>query len=262
MNPHSLVQYLMTAAMVFFLVLTFEGTVVALRGRSGGRSRSGSRSRSSRGSSSSSSSRPRISPNTPIVAKTYKSPIIKSQATVGSSSGFKRGLIGSAITYNVLARAPVYRGYYPIFYRSRVHILDNRAIRIKSRDVKLTDTNGENCFKSTDFPSGYDYSSTNDVYLNSTKISVKYENRKETAGENITLKVLGAAENVNITSKSEFDRAVIPETNCTRVTVALSATVVEMYLTNPAAGSAALHATLSYIFLLALHVELMRRGIW
>ena len=264
MNSRCLVLYLSAAAMVLFLVLTIEGTAVAYRGRGGSSRASGSRIRSSgRRISSSRSSKSRVYPSTPIVAKSYRSPVIKSQAKVGSSSKFKRSLVGSSVTYNVLGHAPVYRGYYPVFYRSRVHIPHNRALRIRSREVILTDTHGEKCVSPTDFPSGYNYSSTNNKYLSGTRITVQYQNSTETAGENITLEAFRKGESINVTSKSEFNHSVIPATNCTRVTVVVSATVVEMYATNPGAdGTAALQGAAHTYAMALLPILVLKLSKW
>lgn len=269
MNSRCLVLYLLAIAMVLFVVLTFEGTAVAFRGRGGGRgggrgsSRSSSRSRSSRTRiSSSRRSGPRIYPNTPIAAKSYSSPVIRNQAKQGFPSKYNRALVGSLVTYNVLARAPVYRGYYPMFYRSTVYIPQNRALRIRSREVILKDIHGQKCVDSTNFLSGYNYSSSNDKYLNGTKITVKYQNSNESAGENVTLEAFRKGENISVISNSEFSRSVITSTNCTRVTVVVSATVVEMYSANPDAdGTASLQGAV-HVYVAALLSLLLLRTRW
>ena len=212
-----------------------------------------------KGSGSSIPSAPKIYPYTPIKATNYSSPIIRKQAT--SRSSFNRVLIGSAATYFLLSRAPMYRGRYPLFYRSHVHIPDNRAVRVWREQTIVTDSYGETCYDTTVVGVGsgqYEYSSSDDKYLNKSRITVDYGNSKDEGSENITLDASRIGNNVTITSENDYSRPIIPGTNCTRVIVTTTATLIEMYDTNPN-GSGEVQGSIAAAFLIPLLLEALRR---
>lgn len=214
-----------------------------------------SRRRSSSGSRSTVQNRPKIYSYTPMKATSYGSPIIRQQAKPRSS--FNRGLIGGAVAYYALSRAPLYRGNYPLFYRSHVHIPDNRAIRLWREELVITNSYGERCLN-TSKVSGYNYSSTEDKHFNSSRITVDYGHNKISGSENITLDASRKGDNITVTSQSEYNEPVIPRTNCTRVTVTTTFTMVEMYETNPN-GCGVVKGSFTAVFMICLMLELIRR---
>lgn len=240
------------------ILLVYSCEVDASRTRTGSRRRAVSTSRrrsSSKGSGSSGAKPPKIYPYTPMNVRTYGSPIIRKQAR--SRSSFNRVLIGSAATYFVLSRAPMYHGHYPMFYRSYVRIPDNRAVRVWKEETRVTDSYGETCFNTVRV-SGYNYTSSNDNYLNKSRITVDYGNSNNTGSENVTLDASRSGDNVTITSVNDYSKPIIPGTNCTRVTVTTTVTLIEMYETNPN-GSGGVQGSVAAAFLLPLLLELMRR---
>ena len=219
-----------------------------------------SRRRSSSSSSSSSSStarnRPKIYSHTPMKATSYGSPIIRKQAK--SRSSFTRGLIGGAVAYYALSRAPLYSGRYPLFSRSYVDIPENRAVRLWREETTVTDHYGEKCVNTSIVPR-FDYSSSDDKYLNNSFTTIDYQNSRDSGSKNFTLDASRSGENVTVTSKNDYIKPIIPRTNCTRITVTTTFTLIEMYETNPN-GCGVVKGSFTVVFVISiLLAEITRR---
>ena len=212
----------------------------------------------------SSASAPRIHPHSLMKVTTFRSSIIKSQAMNGFPSNFERVLIGSATTYSDPKRAPVYRGLYPMFYKSFINIPNRRAIRLQKREVRVTDVSGGHCADVNRFK-GYEYFSSNDEYLETSQTTVDYGNTKEKGGGGITLDATRSGADITMKSESNFSKPVIAGTTCTRVVVTITATIVKMYETNPyasgagGAGPGAVQGSVVVAFLILLLLELQKR---
>ena len=85
-----------------------------------------------------------------------------------------------------------------------------------------------------------------------------YGNSKDAGSKSVTLDASRRGRNMIITSESDYSQPIIPGTNCTRVTVTTTATLIEMYDTN-SNGAGAVKGSVAVAFLIPLLMELVRR---
>ena len=98
------------------------------------RRRSTSRGRSS---SSGGSVVLKITKYTPIKPTTFRSPVIRSQAKIGSRAKLFTGAVAGYLVFRyALGDAPVYRGGF-LVYGSYVSIPENRAVRVSFEEERL-----------------------------------------------------------------------------------------------------------------------------
>lgn len=207
------------------------------RRRSSSTSKESRRRSTSRGSNS--KTKTKITKSTPIEPTTFRSPVIVSQAKLGSRSSnamFKNAVAGYFVYSYIgqLSSAPVFRQRYPM-YRNDVSIPKNRAIRLSYEEEKLMDIKGNLCLgnssKKQALREGID------DYLVELNTTIKYKETGNTVkyyGMNNTVSLEDVkGQDFEVTSRALYNTSIVAETNCSQVVKRVEGTMVEMYKTNP-----------------------------
>ena len=208
-------------------------------------------------SSSGGSSKPKITKTTPIKATKFSSPVIKSQAKLGSRTQlFTKFAAGYLFTRYLLSVAPVYRGGFPV-YGSYVSIPEKRAVRLTSETVSLLDSNGRLCLgqssRTRSLKEGIENS------LIEVRTTVKYQGTKDektfTGIKNTVPLNDVKGKTFTVTSRARYRIPVVENTQCRQVEKKVSGTMIQLYEHNPnAAGLISIDLKLIFASIMVIGV--------
>ena len=208
-------------------------------------------------SSSGGSSKPKITKTTPIKATKFSSPVIKSQAKLGSRTQlFTKFAAGYLFTRYLLSVAPVYRGGFPV-YGSYVSIPEKRAVRLTSETVSLLDSNGRLCLgqssRTRSLKEGIENS------LIEVRTTVKYQgtmDEKTFTGIKNTVPLNDVKDKTfTVTSRARYRIPVVENTQCRQVEKKVSGTMIQLYEHNPnAAGLISIDLKLIFASIMVIGV--------
>ena len=209
-------------------------------------------------SSSGGSWKPKITKTTPIKATKFSSPVIKSQAKLGSRTQlFTKFAAGYLFTRYLLSVAPVYRGGFPV-YGSYVSIPEKRAVRLTSETVSLLDSNGRFCLgqssRTRSLKEGIENS------LIEVRTTVKYQGSlkddKTFTGIKNTVPLKDVKDkNFTVTSRARYRIPVVENTQCRQVEKKVSGTMIQLYEYNPnAAGLISIDLRLIFASIMVIGV--------
>lgn len=208
-------------------------------------------------SSSGGSSKPKITKTTPIKATKFSSPVIKSQAKLGSRTQlFTKFAAGYLFTSYLLSVAPVYRGGFPV-YGSYVSIPEKRAVRLTSETVSLLDSNGRLCLgqssRTRSLKEGIENS------LIEVRTTVKYQgtmDEKTFTGIKNTVPLNDVKDKTfTVTSRARYRIPVVENTQCRQVEKKVSGTMIQLYEHNPnAAGLISIDLKLIFASIMVIGV--------
>ena len=209
-------------------------------------------------SSSGGSLKPKITKTTPIKATKFSSPVIKSQAKLGSRTQlFTKFVAGYLFTRYLLSVAPVYRGGFPV-YGSYVSIPEKRAVRLTSERVSLLDSNGRLCLgRSSGTRSLKDGIENSLIEVRTT---VKYQgslkDEKTFTGIKNTFPLKDVKDKTfTVTSRARYGIPVVENTQCRQVEKQVSGTMIQLYEYNPnAAGLISIDLRLIFASIMVIGV--------
>ena len=190
-------------------------------------------------SSSGGSSKPKITKTTPIKATKFSSPVIKSQAKLGSRTQlFTKFAAGYLFTRYLLSVAPVYRGGFPV-YGSYVSIPEKRAVRLTSERVRLLDSNGRLCLSQSSRTRSLKEGIENSLI--EVRTTVKYQgslkDEKTFTGIKNTVPLKDVKDKTfTVTSRALYRIPVVENTQCRQVEKQISGTMIQLYEHNPNAA--------------------------
>ena len=192
------------------------------------------RHRSSSRARGGSSYQPKITKTTPIKATKFSSPVIKSQAKLGSRTQlFTKVAAGYLVTRYLLNQAPVYRGGFPV-HGSYMSIPENRAVRLSYERLSLLDSNGSLCLGFSSQPRTLIKGIKSSII--DVKTTVKYQGEHERTfsgvGKTVPLKDI-KGKTFTVTTLVRYRIAVVENTQCTQVKKEVSGTMVQLYKYNP-----------------------------
>ena len=204
-----------------------------------------------------SSLKPKITKTTPIKATKFSSPVIKSQAKLGSRTQlFTQFAAGYLVTRYLLSVAPVYRGGFPV-YGSYVSIPEKRALRLRSERVSLLDSNGSLCLgqssQTLSFKEGIENS------LIEVRTIVKYQGSltddKTFTGIKNTVPLKDVKDKTfTVTSRARYRVSVVENTRCTQVEKQVNGTMIQLYEYNPNAGIISIDLRLIFASIMVIGV--------
>ena len=187
-------------------------------------------------SSSGGSLKPKITKTTPIKATKFSSPVIKSQAKLGSRTQlFTKFAAGYLFTRYLLSGAPVYRGGFPV-YGSYVSIPEKRAVRLTSERVSLLDSNGRLCLAQSSRRRSLREGIENSLI--EVRTTVKYQGSLKDDKTFTGIKNTAPLKDVKdktftVTSRARYRIPVVENTQCTQVEKQVSGTMIQLYEYNP-----------------------------